>query len=186
MFKLTSQKITQALIDTIESILHAMVCLPTQQHWSAARTLFINWIKFEKKITDSKFIETYVPQVCNYGQAGHLPGQPISTQGMERSFRTLKAEKNSVLSFPKYSGDLFQTVKSISNHKVHNMQRKVFQAKPYHNPNEWDVLRECLFQHAKESCHCAVYYNNKRSGEIVRRKDFKNCSIMGKTLLCTY
>ena len=66
------------MISTIESILHAMVCLPTQQHWQAAQTLFIEWIIFEKN-TDSKFIETYVPQVCDYGQADHLIGQPIST-----------------------------------------------------------------------------------------------------------
>ena len=104
-----------------------MVYLPSNQLWLTGKKLFVRWVEtVDQKVIDCEFVEKYVKDTCDYGRAAHLPGEPMSTNGMERSFQSTKDKKESMNNSPIYTCDFLQTCRAISNHGVMTMEKKLF------------------------------------------------------------
>ena len=82
------QGINDKVTKIIKGIPHAMVYLPSNQLWLTGKKIFVGWVEtVDQKVIDCKFVKKYMKDTCDYGRATHLPGEPMSTNGMERSFR---------------------------------------------------------------------------------------------------
>ena len=89
-----SQGINDKVIKIIKGILHAVVYLTSNQLWLTGKKLFVKWAEtVDQIVIDCGFVGKYVKDTCDYRRAAHLPGEPMSTNGMERSFRSTKDKK---------------------------------------------------------------------------------------------
>ena len=184
---LITQGIKTETINVIKTILHAMIYLPSNKHWKQCKILFIKWAEEnDPDVLDCNFVDTYLRDECNFSYAGHLPGEPLSTNRMERSFCSTKDEKKSYSNSAKFTCDFTRTCKAISNHEVYTMQEKLFHYVPIESKQEWQAIVDNSKRYASTSMMCTVFYDGVNHGHISKDKIDKLFELREKSNFVAY
>ena len=160
--------ISKEVVNIVTTCLHSMAHLATNDQWIVARDLLLRLLEDmgQEKILESNFVNNYLGEYCDFGQAAHWVAEDVSSNGMESNHKRIKVQ---VPSMEHKFGEkgLLSTVGAISA-RVVKLNTKTFHWKPVEVKEYWLSLPRIANKAAVEYNYAtAVFFNHSDRGSVI-------------------